>query len=101
MKIKNFDYRYMVYNTVKKEYQFSRICETTAKGAANMLFKIIGQDARKWRFEIKKVKKEEAIKIKNAIRLKQRIKNINNYLPNLTTLEIEELIKENDRRVER
>lgn len=97
--MKNFDYRYMVYNTVKKEYQFARICETTSKAATNMLFNIIGQDARKWRFEIKKVKSEDAKKIKNAIKLKQKIEKINSYLPNLTTLEIEEIIQENDRRL--
>lgn len=96
--MKKFDYRYMVYNTVKKEYQFARICEKTAKAATNMLFVIIGNDARKWRFEIRKVKSDDAQKIVNAIKLKQKIENINKYLPNLTTLEIEELINEDVRR---
>ncbi len=96
--MKNFDYRYMVFNTVKKEYQFSKICEKTAKVATNMLFLIIGNDARKWRFEIRKVKSDEAKKIINAINLKKKIQTINKYLPNLTTLEIEELINEDIRR---
>lgn len=96
--MKDFDYRYMVYNTSKKEYQFSRICEKTAKVAQDMLFIIIGNDARKWRFEIRKVKTDEAKKIVNAIKLKQKIEKIKQYLPNLTTLEIEELINENIRR---
>ncbi len=96
--MKDFDYRYMVYNTSKKEYQFARICEKTEKGAMTILFKLIGNDARKWRFEIKKVKSDEAKRIINAINLKQQIQNIKKYLPNLTTLEIEELINENIRR---
>lgn len=96
--MKNFDYRYMVYNTVKKEYQFARICETTAKGANTILFKLIGNDARKWRFEIKKVRSDEAKKIVNAIKLKQKIEKIKSFLPNTTTLEIEQIIKEDERR---
>lgn len=46
--------RYMIWNDVKKEFQFPKICETTEKGANTLLFKFIGNDARKYRFEIKK-----------------------------------------------
>ena len=63
------DYRYMVWNDLKKEYQFSNICETTEKGANTLLFKTIGNDARKWRFIIVKL---VPIKIKVS-----RIKIIN------------------------
>lgn len=45
--MKNFDYRYMVYNTSKKEYQFARICKTTEKGARTILFKLIGNNVKK------------------------------------------------------
>ena len=31
-------YRYMIWNDVKKEYQFPSICETTEKGAYTCLF---------------------------------------------------------------
>lgn len=49
------EYRYMIWNSLKKEYQFPRICETTEKGANTLLFKLIKNDAYKWRFEIVKV----------------------------------------------
>ena len=56
------EYRYMIWNDFKKEFQFPRICETTEKGANTCLFNCIGNDARKYRFQIKKVEKEEAIR---------------------------------------
>lgn len=96
--MKDFDYRYMVYNTKTKEFQFMRICETTIKGAEKCLKNLIGTDAFKWRFEIRRVSKEEAEKIRNAEKLKRKIKNIQFYLNNFTSLEIEELIHENNRR---
>jgi hypothetical protein len=46
---------YRIYNTVKKEFQFPQICEPTKKAAEDKLFKLIGHDARKWRFEIREV----------------------------------------------
>ncbi len=55
------EYRYMIYNNVQKCFQFPSICETTEKGANTMLFKQIGHDASKWRFEIRKVEKEKYI----------------------------------------
>ena len=69
------DYRYMVYNTNKKEYQFTRICEKTKREARKMLYRLIGVDAYKWRFEIRKVSNEYANKIRKAESLKQRIKS--------------------------
>lgn len=96
--MKELDYRYLVYNTVKKEYQFARICETTEKGARKILFKLIGNDARKWRFEIRKVEKDNAQKIIKSIKLKREIEKIREHLPKFTAFEIEELINENVRR---
>ena len=64
------EYRYMIWNDLKKEFQFPRICETTEKGANKCLFNCIGNDARKDRFQIKKVEKEEAKRIVKE--LKQR-----------------------------
>lgn len=52
------EYRYMIWNDIKKEFQFPRICETNEKGATTCLFNCIGNDARKDRFQIKKVEKE-------------------------------------------
>jgi hypothetical protein len=46
---------YGVYNTWKKEFQFPSIKEETPKKAYNKLFKIIGKDAYKWRFEIREL----------------------------------------------
>lgn len=45
---------YGVWNAVKKEWQFG-ICEPTYWKAYRSLFKKIGHDAKKWRFEIKKL----------------------------------------------
>ena len=94
----NFDYRYMIYNTRAKEFQFMRICETTEKKAQKMLRNLIGKDSLKWRFEIKKVKKDEAEKIKKATKLKKEIESIKSHLTNFSTLEIENLINENKKR---
>ena len=93
-----FDYRYMVYNTRAKEFQFLRICEVTEQNARKMLRSLIGTDSLKWRFEIKKVRKEEVKKIKETARLNKKIEYIKSYLTNFSKLEIENLINENDRR---
>lgn len=46
---------YGVYNTHRKEFQFG-ICEPSKRKATDALFKKIGKDAYKWRFEIKELK---------------------------------------------
>ena len=51
------EYRYMIWNDVQKSFQFPSICETSEKGALTLLFKKIENDARKYRFQIKKVEK--------------------------------------------
>lgn len=94
----NFDYRYMVYNTRKKEFQFMRICETTRQGAEKIFYNLIGKDSLKYRFEIRKVTKQEAEKIKAANKLKGLEKKIKELLPELNSYEIKEIIKENERR---
>ena len=45
---------YGVYNKVKKEFQFG-IKEKSKRKARQKLFRKIGNDARKWRFEIKEI----------------------------------------------
>ena len=91
------EYRYMIWNNLKKEYQFPKICETTEKGATTMLFKIIGNDAYKWRFEIVKVEKEKAKTIVNELKLKYKTERIHRELPNIPFREILELVKKNMR----
>lgn len=86
------EYRYMIWNNVKKEYQFSKICETTEKGANTLLFKIIGNDARKWRFEVRKVEKEKAKKIVQELKDKAKINRIHQEIPNVSYEKIKELV---------
>lgn len=95
------EYRYMIWNDVQKCFQFPSICETTEKGAMTCLFKKIGNDARKYRFEIKKVEKEEAYKIRQNLKDEMKAKRIKHELENFTLPEILKLIKENKKRSER
>lgn len=90
------EYRYMIWNDLKKEFQFPRICETTEKGANTCLFKYIGNDARKYRFEIKKVEKEEAKKIVKNLIQKYKAERIHTMIPNIDIKIILELVKKND-----
>ena len=90
------EYRYMIWNDVKKEFQFPRIYETTEKGAITCLFNCIGNDARKYRFQIKKVEKEEAKKIIKDLKRKYKAQRIHEMLPNLEFEIILELVKKND-----
>ena len=46
--------KYGIWNSVKKEFQFG-ICEDTPALAEARLFQKIGQDARKWRFEVRRI----------------------------------------------
>ena len=62
------------------------------------MFKLIGNDARKWRFEIRKVEKDNAQKIIESIKLKRKIEKIREHLSQFTAFEIEKLINENVRR---
>jgi len=47
--------RYGIWNNVKKEFQFG-ISEPSKKKARQRLFDKIGDDARKWKFEVKQIK---------------------------------------------
>lgn len=49
---------YGIYNTIKKEFQFG-IDEPTKGKAQRKLFKKIGYDSYKWRFEIREIKEEK------------------------------------------
>ena len=90
------EYRYMIWNDFKKEFQCPRICETTEKGANTCLFNYIGNDARKYRFQIKKVEKEEAKKIVKKLKQKYKAERIHAIIPNIDIKIILELVKEND-----
>lgn len=88
--------RYMIWNDMKKEYQFPRICETTEKGANTLLFKLIGNDARKDRFKLVKVEKEQAKVIVKELKQKYKAERIHREIPNIDFGEILELVKRND-----
>ena len=90
------EYRYMIWNDMKKEYQFPRICETTEKGANTLLFKLIGNDARKYRFKIVKVEKEEAKTIVKELKQKYKAERIHRELSNIDFEEILKLVQKND-----
>lgn len=93
------EYRYMIWNDLKKEYQFPRICETTEKGANTLLFKLIGDDARKDRFKIVKVEKEKAKTIVKELKQKYKAERIHREIPNIEINEILELLRRNYWRV--
>ena len=90
------EYRYMIWNDIKKEFQFPRICETTEKGANTCLFNCIGNDARKYRFQIKKVEKEEAKQIVKELKQKYKAERIHRIIPNIDFNIILDLVKKND-----
>lgn len=90
------DDRYMIWNEMKKEYQFPRICETTEKGANTLLFKLIGNDARKDRFKIVKVEKEQAKIIVKELKQTYKAERIHREIPNINYEEILELVKRNE-----
>lgn len=95
------EYRYMIWNDFKKEFQFPRICETTEKGATTCLFNYIGNDARKDRFQIKKVEKEEAKKIVKELKQKYKAERIHAIIPQINIKTILELVKKNDKEGEK
>ena len=88
------EYRYMIWNDLKKEFQFPRICETTEKGANKCLFNC--NDARKDRFQIKKVEKEEAKRIVKELKQKYKADRIHTIIPNIDLKIILELVQKND-----
>lgn len=90
--------RYMIWNDLKKEYQFPRICETTEKGANTLLFKLIGNDARKDRFKIVKIEKEQAEIIVKELKQKYKAERIHKEIPNIELEEILDLVRKNDGR---
>ena len=89
------EYRYMIWNDLKKEYQFANICETTEKGAIKRLFNTIGNDARKYRFVVKKIEKERAIEIRRKLKYKAIAKRIHREIPNTSYELIYDLVIKN------
>lgn len=57
--------KYGVYNTMKKEYQFG-ICEDSPMLAEARLHYLIGDDAKKWRFQFKPIPKEVYLSVEFA-----------------------------------
>ncbi len=45
--------RFIIWNAKAKEWQFKEICELTQNAAWRELYKKIGNDYRKWRFEVR------------------------------------------------
>lgn len=91
------EYRYMIWNDVKKEYQFPRICETTEKGANTCLFNLIGNDARKYRFKIVRVEKEKAKGIVKELKRRYKIERLHRELPNIDYRTLYNLVIENEK----
>ena len=54
--------KYGVYNAIKKEFQFG-ICEDSPMLAQARLHYLIGDSAKKWRFEFRPIPKEMVKKI--------------------------------------
>lgn len=93
------EYRYMVFNEVMNCFQFPNICETTEKGAVTCLFNTIGNDARKWRFVIKKVEKEEAYRIRQEMKYQNKARRLREqFLCSFTQDECLQLILLEERR---
>lgn len=89
------EYRFLIWNDLKKEYQFPRVCETTEKGADTLLHKLIGHDSYKDRFKIVKVEKEKAKEIVTGLKIKYKAERIHSQLQNIPFAEILELVKRN------
>lgn len=92
------EYRYMIWNDMKKEFQFPRICETTEKGAMKCLFNCIGNDARKDRFQIEKIEKEKAKQIVKELKQKYKAERIKRIIPNIDFKLILDLVKKDEGR---
>lgn len=55
---KSDEKRYGIYNTYRKAFQFG-IDEPSPRAAEKALFKKIGKDSYKWRFEVRVLPKEK------------------------------------------
>lgn len=93
------EYRYMIYNDLQKEYQFPKICETTEKGANTLLFKFIGNDARKYRFKIVKVEKEKAKELVKELKRKNKVKRLHREIPNIDYKTLYDLVIKNEHKM--
>ena len=91
-------YRYMIYNKLRKEFQFTNICNETEKGAIKELKNKIGHDYLKYRFIIKKVTIEESKKIKYDYKFNKLVEKIENLLPNIEKEKIIKMVEYNNRK---
>lgn len=90
------EYRYMIWNAVKAEFQFPSICEITEKGANTCLFNCIRNDARKYRFKVVKVEKQEAKRIVKELKQKRKAERIHSILPNINFELLLNLVKKDE-----
>lgn len=74
---------YMIYNTKAKQYQFPSIFCKTEKETRQRLLKLLGNDARKYRFETRKVSYSEGRRMQEEIRKREKVKRIIADLPKL------------------
>lgn len=91
------EYRYLIWNDVVKDFQFPSICETTEKGANTLLFKKIGNDARKWRFRVERVEKDLAKRIIQRLKNQAKANKVHQLLPNISYDEIYSLVLKNNK----
>ena len=89
------DDRYMIYNKLKKKFQFPKICNQTEKGAIKELFNIIGNDVYKNRFIVKRITRDESIIIKEKLTFEYRVERLSSIIPNIPIEEIKDLIRRN------
>lgn len=50
--------KFGIYNTMKREFQFGIVADTPRE-AKRALFKKIGRDAYKWRFDVRPLKEDK------------------------------------------
>ena len=63
--------KYGIYNTSKKCFQFG-ICEDTPMLAEARLFQLIGDDARKWRFEPRQLSVADLLELRRREREQEK-----------------------------
>lgn len=83
---------YMIYNTKAKEYQFPNIFCQTEEEARKRLFDLIGNDALKWRFKIKKVTWSQGRKIQDGIIKNTKARRIMSELPKMSKQQALDLV---------
>lgn len=72
--------KYGIYNTVKKCFQFG-ICEDTPMLAEARLFQMIGDDARKYRFQTKRLTVSDLLELRRKHKHEQTPEPTEPYTP--------------------